>query len=244
MERVSRRRAEAEQQSRRPVLCLLRVASMALVAVVIVALGFVRFGASAADAVGTCSTTTTNTADCTVEANVAFAFNPQNITVASGVTVTWDNTAFFSHTTTSDPKAVQSWNDSLTGGGSAGVTFTTLGDDPYYCTIHGSSSTSPGGRGGMIGDVNVVGTTAARVARFAITRSGLIVHAKWVLAVNSGVMGFYLGADHRAFENRLIPVHTGRAYETSFRYSGSGPIILHMLLQDGSNSTTSVHART
>ncbi len=66
------------------------------------------------------------------------AFNPSTLTVAAGTTVTWVNMDPFTHTTTSNPGSSQTWNITVTSGGTAQVTFSTPGTFQYYCTIHGT----------------------------------------------------------------------------------------------------------
>jgi plastocyanin len=203
-----------------------------------ISLGLLRFGApDTANAVGPCVTGTTNTVDCVVDATNSFTFSPQNITVQNGVTVTWDNTAAFAHTTTNDPLAQQTWNDPLNAGQTASVTFNTDGDDPYYCTIHGTSSSS-GSRTGMIGDVMVIAPTAARVAHFAAHRTRGVVHARWYLAVNAGVEGFYLSAGHKDLGTRLLPVHGAGWYSAAVHDVRRGHLALHTVLMNGSEIVT------
>jgi plastocyanin len=203
-----------------------------------IGLGLLRFGApDTAAALGPCVSGTTNTVDCVVDATGSFTFSPQSITVQNGVTVTWDNTAAFAHTTTNDPLALQTWNDPLSAGHTASVTFTINGDDPYYCTIHGTSS-SPGPRAGMIGDVMVVAPTAARVAHFTAHQTRGVAHARWYLAVNAGVEGFYLSAGHKSLGTRLVAVHGTGWYSAAVRDAGRGHLALHTVLMNGSEIVT------
>jgi plastocyanin len=73
------------------------------------------------------------------------AFNPVNITVTVGTTVTWKNNDGYAHTATASDG---SWNTgNIAGGASASHTFTTAGTYPYVCTYHAAM--------GMTGTVTV-----------------------------------------------------------------------------------------
>ena len=67
-----------------------------------------------------------------------FSFNPGDITVAAGATVTWNNGDGVSHTTTSDDDV---WDS---GSLSSGDTFEVVFDEPgvyaYHCNIHRTMS--------------------------------------------------------------------------------------------------------
>ena len=63
-----------------------------------------------------------------------FAFNPSNITVAPGTTVTWLNNDSVPHTTTSDNGMWDS--ETLQPGQSFSVRFDTPGTFSYHCEIH------------------------------------------------------------------------------------------------------------
>ncbi len=63
-----------------------------------------------------------------------FAFNPPNITVAPGTTVTWVNNDSAPHTTTADDEMWDS--ETLQQGESFSFTFDTPGTFPYFCEIH------------------------------------------------------------------------------------------------------------
>lgn len=86
------------------------------------------------------STTTDATTSTTSEAGGAqviisdFSFNPGDITVTAGSTVTWDNGDGVSHTTTSDDDV---WDSGSLG---SGDTFEVIFDEPgvyaYHCNIH------------------------------------------------------------------------------------------------------------
>ena len=62
------------------------------------------------------------------------AFNPAQLSVAVGTTVTWTNTDAVSHTSTSDANA---WNSgTVAPGGQFSFTFPTAGTFSYHCAIH------------------------------------------------------------------------------------------------------------
>ena len=69
---------------------------------------------------------------------VDFGFEPADLTVAAGTTVTWTNTGAATHTV--------KWGDGtpestgLTAGATYQRTFDTAGSFPYVCGIHGSMS--------------------------------------------------------------------------------------------------------
>lgn len=66
-----------------------------------------------------------------------YAFNPANLTVSVGTTVTWTNDDGFAHTVTSLSSAPVSFNSgTLNSGATYSFTFTTAGVYPYYCQIH------------------------------------------------------------------------------------------------------------
>src|SRR5215210_8604443 len=81
-----------------------------------------------------------------------FAFNPPNITVAPGTTVTWVNNDQAPHTVTATDPAGAFDSGTLQPGQSFSVTFTQPGTTyAYYCVIHPS----------MTGTVTVTGGGAA-----------------------------------------------------------------------------------
>jgi plastocyanin len=69
---------------------------------------------------------------------VDFGFEPADLTVTAGTTVTWTNTGAATHTV--------KWSDGtpestgLTNGATYQRTFDTAGSFPYVCGIHGSMS--------------------------------------------------------------------------------------------------------
>jgi plastocyanin len=66
-----------------------------------------------------------------------FQFNPQEIVVTKGATVTWINQDSAPHTTTADSNQSDSWDSgSLSTGQSYSRTFSTPGVYYYHCAIH------------------------------------------------------------------------------------------------------------
>jgi plastocyanin len=62
------------------------------------------------------------------------AFNPADLDVAVGTTVTWTNTDSTAHTTTSDGAG---WNSgTLQPRAQFSTTFSSAGTFPYHCAIH------------------------------------------------------------------------------------------------------------
>jgi plastocyanin len=62
------------------------------------------------------------------------AFAPDDVTIATGTTLTWTNTDAVAHTATSDSSA---WNSgAIAPGGRYSFTFETPGTFAYHCTIH------------------------------------------------------------------------------------------------------------
>jgi plastocyanin len=63
-------------------------------------------------------------------------FNPSDITVAAGTTVTWTNKATIAHTVTSDKGLFDSGN--IGSNGTFSFKFAAAGTYPYHCAIHPS----------------------------------------------------------------------------------------------------------
>jgi plastocyanin len=77
-----------------------------------------------------------------------FTYEPLDITVSSGSTITWINAGEFEHSATADDGT---WDTGVYGSGDqASIIFDTPGTYQYYCTLHGT----PGGNG-MSGTVTV-----------------------------------------------------------------------------------------
>ncbi len=75
-------------------------------------------------------------------------FNPAQLTVKAGTTVTWTNNSTMNHTVTADDGSFSS--NTLAPGDQFQVTFTKTGTFRYYCKFHGG----PGGQG-MSGTITV-----------------------------------------------------------------------------------------
>lgn len=82
---------------------------------------------------GSSSTNTTPTAGNEVEIS-GFAFNPENITISAGTTVTWTNKDAVIHTVTSDDEVFDSGN--LSEGDTFEYTFNQTGTFEYHCIPH------------------------------------------------------------------------------------------------------------
>ncbi len=65
---------------------------------------------------------------------VDFQFEPQELTVAVGSTVTFTNDDDFAHTAEADDGSFDTGN--LDGGASGEITFDEAGEFPYFCAIH------------------------------------------------------------------------------------------------------------
>ena len=81
------------------------------------------------------STTTQPTAANTVEIK-GFAFNPWEITVTKGTTVTWANKDSAPHTVTTTNAPVAFDSGRMSKGEQFSQTFDTAGTYEYYCSIH------------------------------------------------------------------------------------------------------------
>lgn len=78
------------------------------------------------------------------------AFEPEEITIAPGTTVVWEQTGSLPHTVTADDGSFDSGD--MSQGDSFSYTFKEEGTYPYYCVYHGG----PGGQG-MAGVIIVGG---------------------------------------------------------------------------------------
>lgn len=61
------------------------------------------------------------------------AYQPDELEVTAGTTVTWTNTDSVLHTSTSDASG---WNGTVAPGGHFSVVMPIPGTFPYHCTIH------------------------------------------------------------------------------------------------------------
>ena len=79
------------------------------------------------------------------------AFNPSNLTIGHGTTVTWKNGDAVNHTVTSAIGSTDTYSSNfIAGGGTFSHTFATAGTYRYYCTIHGVDGNPPTGMHGTI----------------------------------------------------------------------------------------------
>jgi|SRR3990170_126201 len=76
------------------------------------------------------------------------AFDPADVTVEAGETITWSNDGALPHTATADDGSFDT--GTLDPGNSDSVRIDEPGTYPYYCTLHGA----PGGIG-MAGTITV-----------------------------------------------------------------------------------------
>ena len=103
--------------------------------------------------------TATATSPIEIEASDTLMFSPAKLTVVVGTTVHWRNTGTVAHTVTSgaSSKAADApgvlFDSPLPGGGTFDFTFTTVGDQPYFCRYHEAM--------GMTGVVTVTAAPAA-----------------------------------------------------------------------------------
>lgn len=65
---------------------------------------------------------------------VDFQFEPEELTVAAGTTVTFTNSDDFAHTATADDDSFDTGE--LEGGASGEITFDEAGEFSYFCAIH------------------------------------------------------------------------------------------------------------
>lgn len=68
----------------------------------------------------------------------AASFNPSTLTVTAGATVEWVDGSGLAHTVISAPGSGETFNHTVSAGGSVSRTFNTAGTYDYYCSIHGS----------------------------------------------------------------------------------------------------------
>jgi plastocyanin len=99
---------------------------------------------------GGASCTPTATQVCTA-AGFSEAFNPVNLTVPVGTTVTWNNGSAQAHTVTSATGSGDVYNSgNMNAAATYQHTFMTAGTYPYYCQFHGVNGTPPTGMHGTI----------------------------------------------------------------------------------------------
>ncbi len=101
-----------------------------------------------------------------------FAFDPPDITVAPGTTVTWVNKDSVPHTTTANDETWDS--ETLQPGESFSFTFDAPGTFPYFCEIHprmmgsvtvrGGAEVSGGSQAGGAPTEAIIGDTVAEAS--------------------------------------------------------------------------------
>lgn len=69
-----------------------------------------------------------------IEEDELYKFNPQEITINPGDTVTWTNDSDAEHTVTADDESFD--HEGIGEGDTASQTFDTAGDFAYHCEIH------------------------------------------------------------------------------------------------------------
>src|SRR5438445_7384616 len=111
-------------------------------------------------------------ATVTVNVGPGLSFTPPSVTITQGDTVQWvwqDAT----HSSTSDATTgPEVWNSGLRATGTFSHTFNTVGDWPYYCTLH----SSPGGTA-MNGVVHVTAAAPAPTPTLSTTLLLLLIAA-------------------------------------------------------------------
>ena len=87
--------------------------------------------ASPTETAGACAEGATGTQTVTIR---DFAFDPAELTVAAGTTVTWTNAGATGHTATADDGSFDCGR--IASGASLSFTFSTPGTFDYHCAIH------------------------------------------------------------------------------------------------------------
>ena len=140
---------------------------------------------------------------------VDFAFNPSDLTIAAGTTVTWTNNGTFQHTSTSDAGL---WDSgTLNTGQSFAYTFNTPGIYTYHCTFHKLS---------MHGTITVMAPVSVVDDQFQ--PKTLIIHTNdTVIWTNQGMMQHTVTADDNTWTSpTLMP---GDTYTHTFTVAGTYP---------------------
>jgi plastocyanin len=120
-----------------------------------------------------------------------FAFDPADLTVSVGDTVTWSNNDSAAHTATADGGSFDT--GTIAGGGAKGVTFSTAGTFTYHCRIHATMT----GRvvvqatGGGGGSATTPPTDTAHGSAPAVP--ALPIDLFTALLVAAGMGGLWLG---------------------------------------------------
>ena len=78
-------------------------------------------------------------------------FNPSNLSIARGTTVTWVNGDAVNHTVGNATGSADTYRSGfIAEGGTFSHTFATAGIFEYYCAIHGADGNPPTGMHGII----------------------------------------------------------------------------------------------
>lgn len=78
-------------------------------------------------------------------------FNPSNLTITHGTTVTWKNGDAVNHTVGNAMGSAENYTSGFIGeGGTFSHTFANPGTYEYYCAIHGKDGSPPTGMAGVI----------------------------------------------------------------------------------------------
>jgi len=99
-----------------------------------------------------------------------FSFNPGSVTVAPGDTVRWVWQGAAHSSTSNTNTGPEVWDSGILSSGTFSHTFTTVGDWPYYCSLH----SFPGGTV-MNGVVHVAAPAPAPTPTLSITALLLLV---------------------------------------------------------------------
>jgi len=121
-----------------------------------------------------------------------FAFDPADLTVSVGDTVTWSNKDSTAHTATADGGAFDT--GTIAAGSSKSVTFSRAGTFTYHCKIHASmtaqvvveAASGGGGGGATTPPTDTAGTSASAVP-------ALPIDLFTALLVAAGLGGLWLG---------------------------------------------------
>lgn len=144
---------------------------------------------------------------------VDFSFQPADITVSAGETVTWNNSGAAPHTVTAEDRSFDA--GTIPAGGSAAVTFPAAGAYAYFCAIHPDamrgtvtvqqnavSSAQPGPLAGSYSGA-VTDPAAQHQLTFTIAENGVIAgtsswpeSGEFVLAGGAGEDGTFVMADN------------------------------------------------
>jgi len=77
-------------------------------------------------------------ATTSVTVGPGLAFNPSSVTIAPGDTVQWNWIGEFHSSTSNATSGPEFWDSGVQATGTLSHTFSTVGDWPYYCSLHSS----------------------------------------------------------------------------------------------------------